>query len=145
MVEQLSNIHRDLLSFHRALRLHKPVLSSLGFACEEFFGKDFRHYTDNIVGEFYKVEELLEDQKEVLNDLRATNDSLLTTKTNEIMKALTAGAFLMIPATLIAQMFSIPAESIPFVHEKNGFYIVFGAMLVAVTIAFIFFKRKNWL
>jgi len=63
MVAQLSIVHLDLLSFHRALRLHKPVLQSLGYACEEFFGKDFRHYTDNIVGEYYKVEQMLEDGK----------------------------------------------------------------------------------
>jgi magnesium transporter len=145
MVETLSSIHRDLLAFHRALRLHKPVLSSLGNACEEFFGRDFRHYTDNIVGEFYKVEELLEDQREILGDLRVTNDSLLSAKTNEIMKALTAAAFLMIPATLIAQMFSIPSESTPFVHEGNGFFVVFAFMISAVVMAFLFSRRRNWL
>src|SRR3989344_3684426 len=62
MVKDLSVIHRDTLEFHRALRMHRSVLQSLAIACEEFFGKDFRHYTENIIGEFLKVEELLQDQ-----------------------------------------------------------------------------------
>ena len=145
MVQSLSNTHRDLLTFHRAMRLHKPVLLSLGIACEEFFGKDFRHYTDNIVGEFYKVEELMEDQKEVLNDLRATNDSLLSTKTNEIMKALTATTFLMLPATLIAQVFSMNSRDIPIVNLPHSFYIIIAIMLVVASCTFVFFRSKKWL
>ncbi len=81
----------------------------------------------------------------MLSDLRVTNDSLLTTKTNEIMKALTAAAFVMIPATLIAQMFSIPATGIPFVHEDGGFSVILGFMLSAVIAALVFFKSKKWL
>ena len=145
MVQSLSNTHRDLLAFHRAMRLHKPVLSSLGVACEEFYGKDFRHYTDNIVGEYYKVDELLEDQKEVLNDLRSTNDSLLSTKTNEIMKALTATTFLMLPSTLIAQIFSMQTQNIPIINQPYSFYIIIGLMLGVAFCTFIFFRSKKWL
>jgi magnesium transporter len=145
MVERLSAIHRDLLAFHRALRLHKPVLVSLGVACEEFFGKDFRHYTDNIIGEYYKVEELLEDQREILNDMRSTNDSLLTTKTNEIMKSLTAVAFLMLPATLISQLFAMDTKSTPIVGDHNDFWIVIGLMCFVALSAFTLLKRKKWL
>lgn len=145
MVKTLSNIHRDLLGFHRALRLHKPVLISLGVACEEFFGRDFRHYTDNIVGEYYKVEELLEDQRDMLGDLRVTNDSLLTTKTNEIIKVLTAMTALLLPATMIAQVFSIPSKSTPITELPQGFYIILAFMLSVAFFAFLFFRRKNWL
>jgi magnesium transporter len=145
MVQKLSSVHRDLLGFHRALRLHKAVLASLGIACEEFFGKEFRHYTDNIVGEYYKVEELLEDQKEVLNDLRSTNDSLLTTKTNEIMKVLTITTFSLLPASLLGQIFSMNTEYIPLMKQPNGFWVVLGIMIGIMTFTFLFFRSKKWL
>lgn len=145
MVEKLSNIHRDLLAFHRSLKLHKPVLASLGIACEEFFGRDFRHYTDNIVGEYYKVEELLEDQREVLSDLRVTNDSLLTTKTNEIMKVLTITTFSILPATLLGSIFGMSAEGTPIKNGPNGFWIIVGMMLMMITLTFVFFRTRKWL
>ena len=145
MVVSLSAVHRDLLAFHRALRLHKGVLHSLGIACEEFFGKDFRHYTDDIIGEYYKVEEMLEDQKEVLNDLRSTNDSLLTTKTNEIMKILTVTTFLLMPATLIGQIFGMGTKDKPIIGLPYDFWIIIGIMIFVGIGIFMIFRSKKWL
>ncbi len=145
MVVSLSAVHRDLLAFHRALRLHKGVLHSLGIACEEFFGKDFRHYTDDIIGEYYKVEEMLEDQKEVLNDLRSTNDSLLTTKTNEIMKILTVTTFSLLPATLIVQIFGMNTRVMPIVGLPYDFWIILGMMIFVGVVTFLYFRSKKWL
>lgn len=145
MVKQLSLVHRDLLSFYRALRLHKPVLQSLGSSCEEFFDKDFRHYTDNIVGEYYKVEQMLEDEKEILIDLRSTNASLLTTKTNEIMKTLTITTFSILPATLIAAIFTIPASSIPVIGLRYDFWIILGIMFTVGIAVHYILKYKKWI
>jgi len=145
MVAQLSIVHRDLLSFYRALRLHKPVLQSLGYACEEFFGKDFRHYTDNIVGEYYKVEQMLEDEKEILADLRSTNDSLLTTKTNEIMKLLTVTTFSILPATLIAGIFAMDTKYMPIIGLPYDFWIIIGIMFTVGIAVHYILKYKKWI
>ena len=145
MVEQLSIIHRDLLEFRRALRMHKPVLQSLGIACENFFGKEFTHYTDNIVGEYLKVDELLEDQKEILSDLRETNNSLLSTKTNEVMKLLTIMTFVMFPANLISSIFGMNATHIPIIGSTYDFWVVLAIMGFVASSTFFFFKHKKWL
>ena len=145
MVEQLSVINRDLLEFRRALRMHKPVLNSLGVACENFFGADFRHYTDNIIGEYLKIDELLDDQKEILNDLRETNNSLLSTKTNEVMKLLTIMTFIMFPANLIGQLFGMNATHIPIIGMRYDFWIIVGLMGSVAGMTFFLFKHKKWL
>ena len=145
MVEELSVIHRDILEFHRALRMHRSVLQSFSLACENFFGKGFRHYSENITGEYLKIEELLHDQKEILNELRITNDSLLSTKTNETMKVLTATAFLVLPATLISQLFSMNTTTVPLVGMSNDFWVILGIMGIIAIATFAFFKSKKWL
>jgi len=145
MVKDLSVIHRDTLEFHRALRMHRSVLQSLSLSCETFFGGSFRHYTENIIGEFLKVEELLQDQKEVLGELRSTNDSLLSTKTNEIMKVLTVTAFVILPATLTGQIFGMSTNYIPFMNNPHGFWYVLGIMTAIALFTFFFFRYKKWL
>lgn len=145
MVIELSMIHRDVLEFHRALRLHRSVLASLAIACEEFFGANFKHYTENILGEYTKVNELLEDQKDVLEELRTTNDSLLSTKTNEVMKLLTVVAFLMLPATLIGQIFGMNSAHMPIVGRPYDFWIIIGLMLMVGLVTFGIFRWKKWL
>lgn len=145
MVVELSMNHRDVLEFHRALRLHRGVLSSLAIACEEFFGAGFKHYTENILGEYFKVNELLEDQKEILEELRTTNDSLLSTKTNEVIKLLTVVSFLMLPATLIGQIFGMNNEHMPIVGHPYDFWIIVGVMFTVGLVTFSVFRIKKWL
>lgn len=145
MVAELSVIHRDLLEFHRALRMHRGVLQSFSFASVEFFGKKFVHYNENIIGEFLKVEEMLQDQKEVLTDLRTTNDSLLTTKTNEIMKRLTATTFLLLPATLIGTLFAMQTKYTPVIGMPYDFWVVVSLLAMVALTTFILFKYKKWL
>lgn len=145
MVEELSVIYRDVLEFHRALRMHRSVLYSLSVSCETFFGIEFRHYTENIIGEYSKVEELLQDQKEILGDLRSTNDSLLSTKTNEIMKILTVTTFVVLPATLTGQIFGMSSNYIPLMDTPHGFWYVLGMMVTIALTTFAIFRYKKWL
>jgi magnesium transporter len=145
MVIELSTIHRDLLEFHRALRMHRSVLQSLSVAAGEFFGKSFVHYTENIIGEYLKVEEVLQDERDVLNDLRATNDSLLTTKTNEIMKRLTATTFLLLPANLIGALFGMNTHETPIIGHAYDFYIIAGIMFSVAYLTYFFFRYKKWI
>ena len=88
---------------------------------------------------------ILEGQKETLLDLRITNDSLLTTKTNEIMKILTIVAFITFPLTLIAGIFGMNAKYMPFVVHDKDFFIILGLMVVTVFIMFAYFKFKKWM
>ena len=140
MVEQLSSTHRDLLAFQRAMRMHKSVLQSLIVACDEFFGKEFRHYIENIVGEYYKVEEMLDDQKAVLSELRETNNSLLTTKTNEVIKALTVINISILPAGLIAGLFAMDTDNNP----THNFWFILLLMSIVASLSLLFFKQKKW-
>lgn len=145
MVMELSVIHRDVLEFHRSLRMHKGILSSLELVCVKFFGSEFKHYTENILGEYLKVEEMLQDQKEILGDLRTTNDSLLSTKTNEIMKVLTITTFSILPATLIGQIFGLSSPYVPLMNKPGGFWIVVSTMIMMILFTFFFFRKKRWL
>ena len=145
MVESISRVNRDLLNVKQAIRPHKAVLSSFEIAGKQFFGKEFEYHLKSISGEYYKVFNVLEGHKETVLDLRDTNDSLLTTKTNEIMKILTIMAFMAFPLTLIAGVFGMNVEFMPFVENEYGFWIIFGIMLIAVLIMFTYFKFKKWM
>ena len=105
MVPHLSKINRKLLHFKKAINQHKQVLESLELTGKKFFGENFVYYLSAITGEYYKVSAILEISKDVLNELKDTNDSLLTTKTNDIMKVLTIMAFATFPLVLFSSLF----------------------------------------
>jgi magnesium transporter len=109
------------------------------------FGKDFEKYIEYIQQEYNKAVHAIATAKEYTDELRQTNDSLLTTKQNEIMKTLTVINFIVLPLNLLIGAFGMNTEHTPFVGSPNDFWIVMGLMLFIGLISFAIFKRKKWL
>jgi len=146
MVNAISRLNRDLLNFKQILRPHKEVLESFEVAGTKFFGEEFSYYLHTIVGEFYRVSSTLDGHRETILDIRDTNDSLLTTKTNDIMKTLTVTAFIILPLTFIGQVFGMSVSNIPLAGEPNAFWMILSAMGVIGVCLFSYFKFfKKWM
>lgn len=145
MVVELSRLNRILLSFKESLFAHREVLQSFEIAGERFFDDAFKYHLRGIVGEYYKVASSIDSAKEYLNELRLTNDSLLSSKQNEIMKKLTVMAFLVLPLSLLAGIFGMNARHMPFVGQPNDFVIILGVMFAVTLVIFAYFKGRKWL
>jgi len=144
MVLELSKINRLLLNYKESTSLHKEILESFEIAGKKFFGMDFDYHLRGILGEYYKVEGAMQGAKEYLNELRDTNDSLLTTKQNEIMKILTVTAFITFPLTLIAGIFGMNTISTPIIGNENDFITVLLIMLLMTILMAFYFRMKKW-
>lgn len=144
MVAKISNINRTLLDFRQSLRFHKEVLNSFDSATRKFFGEKFGFYSESIISEYNKTQTILDGHKEILDDLRDTNDSLLANKTKETMKVLTIITFLISPIAVISNIFVINSR---FLKTEDGsqYYIILGLMFVSSLLAFIYIKTKKWL
>lgn len=88
---------------------------------------------------------MLESQRESIDALHQTNESILSLRTNEIMRMLTVISVVTFPLTLIATLFSIQAEGTPFLHSPWGFFIMVTGMVVLAGVMVGFFKYKKWL
>lgn len=145
MVAELSHVGRMIHDFKQALTPHKEVLRAIELPGEKLFGREFIYHLQSITREFRRVEEALENLREALKELRETNNSLLSTKQNEIMKTLTILAFVTFPLTLISSVFGMNTSWLPVVGLPGDFWIIFGIMVVLAISFFVFFKRKGWL
>lgn len=145
MVVAISKVSRDLLNFHHATNAHKQVLRSLESASLNLFGENFSYYIKDVVNEYYKIDNSTESNIESLRELRETNDSLLTTKQNEITKTLTVMAFIILPLSFISSIYSMNTSFVPLVGGKNDFWIIMAIMAMVGIIIFLVFKFKKWL
>jgi magnesium transporter len=103
-----------------------------------------KYYAD-LVDHSKRIWEMLDNQKEMVEVLSNTNESLLNNKMTDIMKTLTIFSVIVFPLTLLAAIFGMNAKYMPFVDGIYGFWIIIGMMLVGCAAMLIFFKRKKWL
>ncbi len=144
MVATISNINRTLLDFRQAIRFHKEVLGSFELAGKHFFGDKFGYYISAIISEYNKTQSTLDSHKEILDDLRDTNDSLLANKTKETMKVLTIITFLISPITVISNIFVINSKFLKADNDRM-YILVLLLMMVTSLMTFIYIKSKKWL
>ncbi len=145
MVHQLSLRGRDITDFKKALGYHFEVLESLEIAGKTFFGPEFSFHLSRIIGEYKRVNHQLDGEQTYFTELRETNNSLLSTKQNEIMKTLTIIAFIVFPMTLVGTLFGMNTEATPVIGGQYDFWIVIGIMLAFSFCTFLIFKFRRWL
>ncbi|MCX6757968.1 MAG: hypothetical protein NTZ44_03765 [Candidatus Nomurabacteria bacterium] len=143
-VKIISDVNRKLLNFKQAMRFHFEALKSFESAGKKFFGPEFSFFLEAIIGEYNKIKNALDAHKETVTDLRDTNDSLLSSKTNETMKILTMFTFMISPASIIPLIFMMNSD-FAVLHGPFDFYLVVVAMFLTGLITFLFFKHKKWL
>lgn len=144
MVREISNTHRKILDIKQTIRFHGEVLKSFENVGKQFFGNEFHYQLEAIMSEYYKVANTLESHKEILRDLKDTNDSLLTTKTNNVMKVLTFITFTALPFTLTSGILGMNS---PFTEHVTipTIIFVFSLALLFGIIVFAYFRMKKWL
>ncbi len=146
-VRKISEVGRTLLRFETALIHHDDVLISLlsALSTTEYFGKSFAEHATHIRAERDHAAHLVESYRAVAHELRDTNDSLLSSTQNEIIKKLTIITFVTFPPILIAGMFGMNTDSVPLVGHEHGFWIILSMMVVAASLVFLYFRIRRWL
>lgn len=143
MVEEISLTKRDLLDFRRIIKPQKTILESLLRRGPLFFGEYLKPYFEDLIGSNDQIWNQLENDKETLESLAQTNDSLLSYKLNETMKILTIFATLLLPATLLTGLFGMNIDDMPIVKSEFAFWIIIIIIVTILSVFLLFFKKKK--
>lgn len=148
-VRNISEANRVLLRFDTALNRHAESLEVFlrELQAPAFFGKAFSTNAAHISAHRDHVAALVSSYKAVATELRQTNDSLLNTSQNQVMKTLTIMTFITFPPILIAGLFGMNIEPafLPIVHHPLGFSLIILLMLFCSLLVYLFFRIKSWL
>jgi len=145
IVENISVIRRDILDFRRTIKPHETILNSLKIHGMEFFGKATKAYFNDIVGDYMRVWDLLDNHKETIESLQQANDSILSNRTNRTVRTLTILTSIIFSLTLLATLFSTNAHYTPIIGARNDFWIIAGILATGALIMLFYYKKKRWL
>ncbi|HLC37646.1 MAG TPA: CorA family divalent cation transporter, partial [Candidatus Nanoarchaeia archaeon] len=95
---------------------------------------------------FNEITQLIDENALYHERLTGIVDAYLTKQSNdlnEVMKSFTVIASLILLPTLIAGTYGMNLI-LPLRAHPQGFWILLGVMALAVTLMFLFFKKKSW-
>lgn len=145
MVELISHVAIDLLFIENTLQPHRYVLKQYQGLAERMFPGQAHITTSSLLEEYQHVLSKMKAVRGLLMELRHTNDSLLTTKQNEISTNLTVMAFITFPLTALASIFGMNAKFMPFIGQPGDFWIILFLMATITFFLYLYFRFKRWL
>ncbi len=144
MVLEISVLKRDVLNFRRTLKPQRAIIESLIQKDHPHIPDDLRVYYQDLIGTNIRLWNLLESQKETIEALEDTNNSLLSNKLDQTMKVLTIFSAILLPLTAYSNMMAMNA-AVPFLKNDYGFWIHLSIMAIISIITFAIFKIRRWI
>ncbi len=144
MVLEISVLKRDILNFRRTLKPQRAIIESLIQKDHPHIPDDLKVYFQDLIGTNIRLWNLLESQKETIEALEDTNNSLLSNKLDQTMKILTIFSAVLLPLTAYSNMLAMSAQ-IPFGNNPHAFWIHSSFMILLSMATVAIFRYKKWL
>src|SRR5918999_4289081 len=144
IVRDISRAKQEIISYRKIVKPQRPILRLLERHVERFLPEDLELYFDDLVDASERMWDLLDNYKEVVEALEATNESAISHRQNDVLRVLTLISVTALPLTVIASVFGMnvlfPGEG-----THGTFWIIIGAMFAALVAMVAFFRYKRWL
>ncbi len=145
-VRAISEAGRILLRFDTTLTRHsEPLTAFLEELQGGFYGKKFTKQAHRIEAERAHTASLVASYRAVARELRTTNDSLLSSSQNEVMKIFTTMTVAFLPLTFIAGIFGMHTKHGPILGHPHDFALILLLMVVVELLLILYLRIKKWI
>lgn len=138
-------LRREVIEFHRAVQPLIGPLESLESGLVVELDEQIRRYFRDVADHARRVDEQLQDQRELLTGVLDSNLALITLRQNEVVRVISAWAAIIAVPTFIASVYGMNFEHMPELHSEAGYPLALLVMVAVVAAMYSFFKRIRWL
>jgi len=144
VVEDISVTRRNVVFFKSMIEPSLHIFSDLANGKYEDIGNENRIYWSSIQNHLQKIKNRLHGSQELVEGIAKSHESLLTVKTNEIVKVLTMFTAILLPLTLLASIYGMNIVGLPIAQSPEVLKILSLIMLLIGLIMIAGFKIKRW-
>jgi len=144
IVRDISNVKQEIINFRKIVRPQRTTFRDLERTKQRYIPDDLDVYFDDAIDASERVWDMLENFKEVVEGLEATNESAISHGVNDTLRVLTAFSVVILPLTLIASIWGMNVQ-VPGQDQVIPFYVILGAMVVVLVGMLWFFRRRGFL
>lgn len=145
---ELHSIHqlkRVAIELRRAVWPLREVINNLTHNNNQFFKPSTIPYLRDVYDHTVNFIESLESIRDSLSAMMDIYMASVSQRVNLEVRALTVVAMLFMPATLIAGIFGMNFDWMPWLKETNGFWWAIGLMATIALMMIVIFWRRQWL
>lgn len=144
-IKKLAAYRRDALHFRRIIDPQKYLIANLSNIRRPFLEENLKLYFDDISDDLNKMWSVIETYKETINGLHVTVESLINRRTNKIISSLTVISVALLPLNLLAGIYGMNIDKLPFAHSPIFVWLIFGLLAGLIILTILIMQRKRYL
>ena len=139
-------LRHNLINTRKIMQNHKNIIKKMmGMESSIITREELKKYYGELIDQTKNIWETLENQREMVEVLYASYESISNYRLNSVMKTLTIFYVIFSSMTLATGIFSIKVENgMPFIHYPHGFWMVMAIMGIIGLAMVYLFKNKKW-
>ena len=110
----------------------------------DLLNEKITQYFKDVYDHTVQANDLVENYRDMMMSLQDLYLNKVNLRMNEVMKVMAIVTCLLAPATVIGGIFGMNFQSIPYLHNKYGFYAAVGLMLLIPVWMIYLFKKRGW-
>jgi magnesium transporter len=145
VLQRIFKLKRSLQRLRRVAMHQREVLLRLSRGEFDLVPEKSLPFFRDIHDHFVRVSDLAEGYREGLSGALDAYLSVVSNRMNEVMKALTLVATIMLPLSFIAGIYGMNFEHMPELRWRYGYPFALGLMLSVALGMVLWFRSKRWL
>ena len=145
IIREIALLQRNIIYFITTLVTTIPLFSELEKKDISFDKTGMKEYWGDIVDKLNNQKDTLEDYNLLLRTLSKAHEMFINHRMNNIMSVLTVFSVIFLPLNLIAGIYGMNIDYLPFAGDGNGFIEITFMMLIVAISLFSFFKLRKWI
>jgi magnesium transporter len=142
VVWQIALIRRNLIRLKRIINPQITVIEELVKTDKPYLKKELNNYFDDIRDTLSRMQGIVGGYFDTMDILQKINESLISERTNQVIKFLTVISVSLLPLTLLTGVYGMNIQGLPFSNDPNMVWLVFGGLFVLVFLV-LFVSRKR--
>ncbi len=143
-VREISLLRRDVMACRHIIRPQYAIIKSLEIKDYPFLREDLEHHFGDIGDHIGKINETLDEYKEVVEGLNATSDSLFSYRSNESIKMLTVLGTVLLPLLVVGGLYGMNVK-LPFQDSDHAFLFIILFTLALSGSMLAYFRYRKWI
>jgi magnesium transporter len=141
---KISQLRKELIVLKRNLVPVRDILSSIQRSESDLLDDRTTKYFKDVYDHIVQAYDLSENYRDVMVSMQDLYINNVNLRMNEVMKVMAIVTCLLAPATVIGGIFGMNFETIPWLHNRYGFFGAVCVMLVIPVWMLWVFRRRGW-
>lgn len=141
---KINLLRKELIVLKRNVAPVRDLLNNIIRSESELLEDRHTKYYKDVYDHIMQAHDLSENYRDIMVSMQDLYINNVNLRMNEVMKVMAIVTCLLAPATVIGGIFGMNFDVIPYIHNKWGFFIAVGTMLIIPIWMLFIFRKRGW-